>query len=152
METIITCLKWDLAAACGINLVLWAWVWAVPPRLVWVRHLFGGAQGLALPGLILIPERFRTDETDGTGESQRTDCPDRAEVILRHELVHRDQMRRYSPLGTAILLGWHYAAGFLRHRGRVSFLSLYLANPLELEAFRGQNRRDPLPRVLGWRD
>lgn len=143
LETLITCLTVDLAAACGINLVLWAWVWAVPPRLVWVRRLFGGAQGLALPGLILILARLKPDGSGGPGP---------AAAVLRHELVHRDQMRRYSPLGTALLLGWHYGAGFLRQRGRVSFLDLYRANPLEREAFRGQERRDPLPRVLGWRD
>jgi hypothetical protein len=132
LEIIITWLKWDLALVLGVNLALWAWVWLVPPRLVRVRRLFGGALGLALPGLIFIREGHVT------------------ELVLRHELIHRDQMRRQSPLGTALLLGWHYAVGFLRGRGRVRFMDLYQSNPIEREAHLGQHRKDPLPRVFGW--
>lgn len=130
--------KWlgsELAWLIGINLVLWAWVWLVPPMVVRTRRLLAGAKGMALPGLILL--------RPGEGES-----------TLRHELVHLRQMRRYSPLGTALLLGWHYGNGFARHR-RVdapTLWRLWSQNPLEHEAMQDMHLTTPLPKVWGWRD
>jgi hypothetical protein len=129
--------KWfglELTWLVGINLVLWAWVWLVPPVVVRTRRILFGARGMALPGLILL--RF------GEGES-----------TLRHEMVHLRQMRRYSPLGTALLLGWHYGRGFVRYR-RVdvpTLWRLWSQNPLELEALRDMPLTNPLPKVWGWR-
>jgi len=117
------------------NLTLWLWVWRVPPIVLTVRSLPLGGLGLALPGLILLQDVYAT------------------EPVLRHELVHQQQMRRYSPLGTSLLLGWHYGVGFLRLRrmGRVAFWSLWATNPLEHEALRGMNRTEPLPKLIDWR-
>ena len=80
------------------------------------------ALGLALPGLILI---------------RKETCHDR---ILAHEFVHQQQMRRWTPIGCAIFLGYHYIGGFLqqlRTRRPLSFYTLYQSNPLEIEANTG---------------
>ena len=117
------------------NLALWLWVWRVPPIVLTVRRLPLGGLGLALPGLVLLLDDHAT------------------EPVLRHELVHQQQMRRYSPLGTSLLLGWHYGVGFLRLRrmGRRAFWSLWATNPLEQEALREMNRTEPLPKLIDWR-
>ncbi|MBK8997610.1 MAG: hypothetical protein IPM35_17920 [Myxococcales bacterium] len=44
----------DLGAIVGVNLVLWVWVLCVPTVVMKVRWLHLGAQGLALPGVILL--------------------------------------------------------------------------------------------------
>ena len=77
----------------GVALGLWAWVLVVPVVVIRVRSLHvRGALGLALPGFILMT---------GAGWS---------EGVLRHELEHQRQMRRYSG-------NWFSTAGF-RHSGR----------------------------------
>ena len=129
--------KWfgsEMMWLIGTNLVLWAWVWLVPPVVVRTSRLLAGAKGMALPGLILLR-------------------PGERESTLRHELVHLKQMRRYSPLGTALLLGWHYGRGFARYR-RVdapTLWRLWSQNPLEHEAIQGMYLTNPLPKVWGWR-
>lgn len=122
-------LVWDGVGALGVNLVLWAWIALVPIMVLRVRRVPFGALGMALPGLILV----RGDMGDS---------------VIRHELVHQDQMRRWSPLGAAVLLGLYYGRGFLRHRllDQSTFMQLYAQNPLELEANRLMFEDSPLPR------
>ena len=106
----------------------------VPALVVRVRRVPFGALGMALPGLILL----RRDQGDS---------------VIRHELVHQDQMRRWSPLGAALLLGLFYGRGFLRHRllDRSTFMQLYAQNPMELEANRLMFEDKPLLRHWSWR-
>ena len=101
-----------------------------------IRTLFlRRAQGLALPGLILLT---------AAGWSER---------VLRHELEHQRQMRRYSPLGAALLLGWHYGRGIVQalvQHGRLpSFSSLWHSCPLELAANAAMSRNDGDFAVVG---
>jgi len=113
------------------NLFLWAWVWLVPTFVIRVQRIYAGALGLALPGLILL--RRDVDES-----------------VLRHELQHVRQLRRYSPLGASLLLAWHYSVPAIRHRHRTgrwpSFWTLWQKNPLEIEANRAMRETKPLPR------
>jgi len=127
-------LVWDGVVALGVNLFLWAWIAVVPALVVRVRRVPFGALGMALPGLILL----RRDQGDS---------------VIRHELVHQDQMRRWSPLGAALLLGLFYGRGFLRHRrlDRSTFMQLYAQNPMELEANRLMFEDKPLLRHWSWR-
>jgi hypothetical protein len=107
----------------GILISLWiCWcIWGVtffPPKVYEVQQLHMKGLGLALPGCILIVE----------GEPRST---------LFHEQTHVLQMRRYSPIGVAIFLGWHYGGGFLKQRLRGQpgdFWILWQTNPLEIEA------------------
>lgn len=111
------------------NLFLWAWVWLVPTLVVHVERIHAGALGLALPGVILL--RRGTDET-----------------VLRHEMQHVRQLRRYSPFGASLLLAWHYtvpAIQFRRRTGRwPGFWHLWRNNPLEIEANRAMHESGPL--------
>ncbi len=127
-------LVWDGVVALGVNLFLWAWIALLPVMVVRVRRVPFGALGMALPGLVLL----RRDQGDS---------------VIRHELVHQGQMRRWSPLGAAVLLGLFYGRGFLRHRrlDRATFMRLYAQNPLELEANRLMFEDKPLPRHWSWK-
>jgi len=98
----------------------WAIVW-LPPLVVGIRP--GRAQGLALPGLVLA------DRCDP--------------AILRHEFAHTRQMRRWSPLGVALFLGWHYGRAMVAGQ---SFLAAYRVNPLEVAACREADLHLPLLR------
>ena len=98
-------------------IVLWG-ICFLPPKIKYVDRLHMGARGLALPGLVLL----RYGET---------------KMSLKHELTHIQQYRRYSPLGVALILGWHYGYGFYRQwrAGRsFNFWTLWAKNPLEIEA------------------
>lgn len=119
--TVIIPLYIQLLATLALSAVLWL-ICLRPPTVYETPLLPPGAKGLALPGLIFL--------TPGLREPERT-------RVLRHEHEHQRQMRRYSPLGVALFLGWHYLGGALwaRLRGRrVSFMELYNANPLERQA------------------
>lgn len=109
----------DVSLCLAVNLVLWAWVWFVPARVLHVDRLPRDAHGLALPGLILLQE--------GAGQ-----------FVLVHELVHVRQMRRWSPPGVACLLGWHHGVRPGIHRlrtgSRPSFPESWRTCPLEQEA------------------
>ena len=113
------------------NLLLWAWVWLVPTCVVRVERIYAGALGLALPGVILLRR----------GAS---------EAVLRHEMQHIRQLRRYSPLGTSVLLAWHYTVPALKHKRSTgcwpSFWLLWERNPLEREANQAMHDSGPLPR------
>jgi hypothetical protein len=114
----------------AIFVLLWIWVLLVPfTVVVHIPRLYMRARGLALPGIIII--------TPGMGE-----------CILRHELKHQQQFRRYSPLGATLLLGYHYSRDFLLGRWRngrwPSFLELWARNPLEMEANAAMNNSDPI--------
>ncbi len=124
----------DVVGALGANLFLWAWIAVVPALVVRVRRVPFGAMGMALPGLILLHR-------------------DMGESVIRHELVHQDQMRRWSPLGAAVLLGLFYGRGFLQHRrlDRSTFMRLYAQNPMELEANRLMFEGTPLSRHWSWK-
>lgn len=126
-------LGFDFAVLVGTNAFLWLWIWVFPTIVVRVDRVPFGALGMALPGVILL----RRD----TGER-----------VLRHELGHQDQLRRWSPLGAALMLGWHYGLGFLRQRrlDRSTFMRLYWDNPLEREACGRMDDSTPLPRLWGW--
>lgn len=116
----MTLLWTEVKLLLGVNAALWLWVLLVPPRIVRVRWLPSGALGLALPGLVLLT-------TVG-------DC----RAVLRHELTHHLQMRRWSPLGVALQLGWHYLLRpllqWVRGGDLPSFHDLYRTCPLEQEA------------------
>lgn len=129
----LSLLKFDLAVVLGVTAFLWLWVWISPVIVVRVRWVPMGALGMALPGVILL----------------RWDVGER---VLRHELGHQDQLRRWSPLGIALYLGWYYGKGFLLHRrvDRATFQRLYRANPLEKEACDRMDATTPLPRLWGW--
>lgn len=109
----------DALVVIGVNAVLWTWVLFMPTRVVRVDSLYLGARGLALPGVVLLTK-------------------DAGEDVLRHELVHQQQYRRYSPLGVALFLGVWYGIGFMvgwrRGNGRALFQRLWAANPLERQA------------------
>jgi len=128
----------DLMVLLAVNVVLWAWVVLVPPVVLRVRRLHFGASGLALPGVIVIAE-----------ENAHGFPP---EVVIRHEIVHQAQFRRYTPVGAAVLLGWHYGLGVLRARcpEEATLRHLWQNHPLENEANAAMTRTDPLPRLIGW--
>ncbi len=97
--------------------VLWALMF-LPPKIFTVERLHMGGLGLSLPGMLFIVE----------GEPVST---------LHHEQTHTLQMRRYSPVGVALYLGWHYGTGLLWQKitGRqLNFWTLWESNPLEIEA------------------
>jgi len=98
----------------------WLLVW-LPPVVLRLRP--GAALGMALPGLVLVA------------------CWD--DRILRHEFAHTRQMRRWSPLGMSLALGWHYGRALLRGQ---SFRAAYAANPVERAAEREAKRGMPLLR------
>ena len=102
---------------------LWTYwlIWALmflPPKIFTVDRLHMGGLGLALPGMLFIVK----------GEPTST---------LHHEQTHILQMRRYSPAGVAMYLGWHYGTGLLWQKvtGRpLNFWTLWENNALEIEA------------------
>lgn len=110
------------------------WIVALLPPVVLCCRLPGGARGHAQPGLVLLaPEVFHDER------------------VLRHELAHIRQMRRFSPYGAAVLLAVHYGGGLLaaRLRGRpTGFFALYRTNPLEIEANAAMAETTPLPAHL----
>jgi hypothetical protein len=125
----------DLVPLLELNAFLWLWVWAVPTLVLRFRFLPPGILGLALPGLILVR---------GETFSLR---------ILRHELFHVRQMRRWSPLGTWLAQVVNYVlrplAILLTQRRWPGMGELYRSNPLERAAFAAMDRDDPLPRTWG---
>lgn len=128
----------DIAITIAAIAGLWVWVLVVPPRAVRVRTLHvPGAKGLALPGYVLIAQDWWDDEG-----------------VVRHELEHLAQMRRYSPLGVAMMLGWHYGVATFALRLRTgrwpSFKERWESNPLEQGAIRAMAATGPLPPVRGW--
>lgn len=126
----------ELAVLLIVNISLWLWVWCIPTRVFQVPRLYVGAHGLALPGVILLTRQAYLEK------------------VLRHELAHQKQMRRYSPLGASFLLGYYYSQAFLRARLKTgawpTFLSLWHTNPLEIEANEAMHSTQPLPKVTGW--
>lgn len=125
----------DLLPVLELNGFLWAWVWLAPTRVVRFRFLPEGIQGLALPGLVLVR---------GEAYTWR---------LLRHELTHVRQMRRWSPLGVGLAQLWNYLLrplGILvRERRRPGMTELYFSNPLERQAFAAMDQDGPLPRFWG---
>ncbi len=100
-----------------ITWLLWVIV-MLPPKIVRVSSLYMGARGLALPGFLFI-------------------LHEEPESTIHHELTHALQMRRYSPLGVGLYLGWHYGKGFVQQKlaGQpLDFWALWRKNPLEIEA------------------
>lgn len=124
----------QVALSVVANLALWAWVVWATPRVVVVRWLHLGGLALALPGFVVVRAGYAS------------------EPVLRHELTHIAQMRRYSPIGASLLLGWHYGFGFLRHRAvsREVFWQLWRENPLEREAMEAMYVTTPMPKLIGW--
>jgi hypothetical protein len=123
-----------------ILLGLWLWVLLAPIRVKKVQRIsyFNGARGLTLPGFIILVE----------------DTPGRMDEALRHELAHFSQLRKYSPLGVAMVLGWHYGFGYvkglIRNGHWPKFKELWDANPLEIEANKAKDSSAPLPSLRGW--
>lgn len=124
----------DIFITFCINILLWSITYIMPTRVILTSRLPMGALGLALPGCVFLRPS------------------NRLEMALRHELVHQKQMRRYTPLGVALLLGWHYGRGFLFRKriSRADFVDLWKENPLEIEANKHMYDRDPLPPLHGW--
>jgi len=127
----------DVLTLLVLNLALWLWVWAAPTLVLRFRFLPEGISGLALPGLILVRAEAYTWR------------------LLRHELAHVRQMRRWSPLGICLAQCFSYLlrpAGILLVRRRLPSLGeLYRSNPLEREAFAAMDQAGPLPRTWGAR-
>lgn len=124
-----------LTAPILLCFVLWAWVMVFPVVVIQVPRLHLEARGLALPGFILA-------------------TPYLGEAGLRHEMAHQKQYRKWSPLGVAAFLGWHYGKGYLqgylRHKRWPSFWSLWQTNPLEIEANAAMEAGQPIPRHVRW--
>jgi hypothetical protein len=120
-----------------LDAILWLWVWAVPTLVLRFPFLPPGILGLAMPGLVLV-----------RGETYTL-------RILRHELCHVRQMRRWSPLGTWLAQVVNYLlrplAILLTQRRWPGMGELYRTNPLERAAFAAMDREDPLPRSWGAR-
>ena len=127
----------DLLPILELNLFLWAWVWLVPTLVLRVRFLPAGILGLALPGLVLVRKEAYTWR------------------LLRHELTHVRQMRRWSPLGLALAQGCNYLVRplviLVTERRRPGMSELYYSNPREREAFAAMDGDGPLPRHWGAR-
>jgi hypothetical protein len=127
----------DLLPLLELNLVLWLWVWVVPTLVLRFRFLPSGILGVALPGLVLVRAETYT-------------WP-----ILRHELFHVRQMRRWSPMGICLAQLFRYLVRplvILAWQRRWPGLGeLYRSNPLERNAFAAMEREDPLPRHWGAR-
>jgi len=125
----------DLFVLLLLDLALWLWVWAAPTLVLRFRFLPDGILGLALPGLVLVRAETYTWR------------------ILRHELTHVRQMRRWSPLGTYLAQVWSYLLRplgiLLFQRRRPGIWELYRCNPLEQEAFAAMDEDGPLPRTWG---
>jgi len=125
----------ELWPILALDLVLWLWVWLAPTLVLPCRFLPEGILGLALPGLVLVrPETYTW-------------------AILRHELTHIRQMRRWSPLGTWLAQAFSYLVRplwiLLGQRRLPSLRELYRLNPLEREAFAAMDQDGPLPRTWG---
>lgn len=127
----------DLTLLLALDGVLWLWVWLVPTLVLRFPFLPSGILGVALPGLVLVRAETFTWR------------------VLRHELFHVRQMRRWSPLGTYLAQLYSYLLrplGILLLQRRWPGLDeLYRANPLERAAFAAMDREDPLPRTWGAR-
>jgi len=127
----------ELLPLLELDAVLWLWVWVVPTLVLPFPFLPDGILGLALPGVVLVRSETYTWR------------------ILRHELHHVRQMRRWSPLGICLLQLYRYLlrpllilAGQRRWPG---LGELYHSNPLERNAYAAMDRDDPLPRHWGKR-
>jgi hypothetical protein len=115
------------------SLTLFALTWLIsllPPVILRGRFRVP-AGGLALPGLI-----FLSDEVLNSGEAHLTS-------VMRHEMVHIQQMRRYSPFVTALMLAYHYAP-WLRRPTQAHMMELYHKNPLEIKAHAKMSIPTPL--------
>jgi hypothetical protein len=127
----------ELLPLLALDAALWLWVWVVPTLVLPCRFLPGGILGLALPGLVLVRRETYTWR------------------VLRHELHHVRQMRRWSPLGIGLAQLHRYAllpfCTLARRRRWPGLGELYWANPLERSAFMAMDRDDPLPRHWGCR-
>ena len=127
----------DLMWLLELDAALWLWVWLVPTLVLRFRWLPSNIQGVAFPGLVLVRAETFT------------------KAILRHELTHVRQMRRWSPLGTWLAQAWSYLLRpcwiLARHRRWPGLWELYYGNPLEREAFAAMNEEGPLPPTWGVR-
>ena len=132
-----TWIRSDLLPILEWNALAWAWIWAVPPLVLRFRFLPEGIQGLALPGLVLV-----------RGDAYTW-------ALLRHELTHVRQMRRWSPLGIFLAQLYNYLVRplgiLLAERRRPGMTELYFSNPREREAFAAMDQDGPLPRFWGAR-
>jgi hypothetical protein len=123
---LILSLKFNLIATGVLFLILEIMLRVKPVRIVNVSKLhIKGAKALALPGYI-----FMTPDVQG------------CQSVIRHEMTHQDQMKRYTIFGVSCILGWHYGFGMVKSffrnpKGfsmRNTFWGLRQTNPLEIEA------------------
>lgn len=123
---LILTLKFNLIATGAIFLILEIMLRIKPVRVVNVSKLhIKEAKALALPGYI-----FLTPDVQG------------CQSVIRHEMTHQDQMKRYTILDMSCILGWHYGFGMVKSffrnpKGfsmRNTFWRLWHTNPLEIEA------------------
>ena len=126
-------MMWLLLSYCVLLFGLWG-ICFLPTTVIYVRRLHMQGLGLSLPGVILL--KYPSSET-----------------VLRHELTHQKQMRRWSPFGVALRLGYHYGRGFWQayRSGNMDsilnvFWDLWRKNPLEIEANAAMHCQEPLPR------
>ena len=118
-------MNWFDLAFSNVGIIVYLWMnwllWALmflPPKIFTVNRLHMNGLGLARPGMLFIV-KWQPGST------------------LHHEQTHVLQMRRYSPAGVSLYLGWHYGTGLLWQKitGRpLNFWSLWHSNLLEREA------------------
>ncbi len=126
----------DIILLLFINLLLWLWCCFRPPHVIKLsRFPIQSVNGLALPGLIFLSENAFNED------------------VLRHEFIHIQQMRRYSPLGVAIILLVGYLYLFFKylktHHRVPRFFDIYVEHPIEREAFAGMKNQNAIGSFTG---
>ncbi len=112
------------------NVILWLYVWIVPPVVIRVNRIkyFGvHPLGLNILNFIVITER---------GDSP---------YVIRHEYEHIRQQRWFSPLGLAVIIFFHYGYLYVRYR---SFSEVYRRSFIERQANKMMYETDSLPRRI----
>lgn len=120
--------------SCYLSMIISVFVLIAPyfrTHVVYTQRLhIQGAKALALPGVIILVDHGSHN------------IP-----IIRHEMVHQEQYKRYTPFGVSVLLGWHYGMGFWkqwRSKQPLSFWLLWSSNPLEIEANKRMYDNSPI--------
>lgn len=112
------------------NLVLWLYVWIVPPIVIRVEKLryFGvDAFGMNILNFIILTEKGDT------------------ESVFRHEYEHLRQQQIFSPMGLALVILFHYGYLYIRYR---SFAEVYRRSFIEKWANDKMYDSGPLPKKI----
>lgn len=112
------------------NLILWLYLWIVPPVVIRVNRI--RYFGLKVSGLNILNFIVITEPGDNP-------------YVIRHEYEHLLQQRRFSPLGLAIIILFHYGYLYLRYR---SFGEVYRRSWIEQQANRMMYNTESLPKRM----